>query len=262
MADLIAPGAWWLHGTRGSNVFLVEAEDGRLALIDTGFFGNGRAILRDIESVAPGRSLSLVLLTHRHLDHTGSAAELRETTGARIGAGHADCSIGEDGTAAILSSVGRSHVVRAVARKLGGSHRVRGRTVVDLPLEGEAELLPGLRAIPSPGHTHGSYCYLLERSSLLFVGDLVISHGGRLSRPLARSNDNPEEYEQTLSAIAQVPAERGAPGHGLPVASAFSEALSVLSNTPRRPWNPITAVQRAIKLHAFSRGMYRRREGR
>ena len=25
MADLLLPGVWWLHGTRGSNVFLVRA---------------------------------------------------------------------------------------------------------------------------------------------------------------------------------------------------------------------------------------------
>jgi len=35
LADLLAPGLWWLHGTRGSNVYLVEADDGQLALVDT-----------------------------------------------------------------------------------------------------------------------------------------------------------------------------------------------------------------------------------
>ena len=59
MAEQIAPGAWWLHGARGSNVYLVEAGDGRLALIDAGF-GSGAAAV-----VAISKAVELHLLKER-----------------------------------------------------------------------------------------------------------------------------------------------------------------------------------------------------
>ena len=58
MADLLAPGLWWLHGTRGSNVYLVESDDGQLALVDTGFSSSAEAII-DAEIVSRGRVKNL-----------------------------------------------------------------------------------------------------------------------------------------------------------------------------------------------------------
>lgn len=261
MAELVAPGAWWLHGTRGSNVYLAEALDGTLAIIDTGFGGNGAAIVREIAEVAPGRTPALVLLTHRHFDHSGSATELRALTGAKIAAGAADCRPGADGMNTIATAVGPSHIARLVRGRLGRRHAVEA-TIVDLPLQGEFEVLPGIRAIPAPGHTAGSYCFLLERSGVSFVGDLVISHGGRLSRPLARSHEDRDAYERSLLAMSRVMAETGCPGHGIPAAGSFSAALAALAAAEPRGWSPVTAIRRAVKLHAFTLGMYRRRNGR
>ena len=62
-ADLVAPGTWWLRGTRGANVYLVEADDGSLVLVDTGFRGSEAAILRALDGVAPGKPLEAILLT-------------------------------------------------------------------------------------------------------------------------------------------------------------------------------------------------------
>ena len=50
MADLLAPGLWWLHGTRGSNVYLVESDDGQLALVDTGFSSSAEAIIGELKA--------------------------------------------------------------------------------------------------------------------------------------------------------------------------------------------------------------------
>ncbi len=53
MAEAVAEGAWWLHGTRGCNVYLVRT-DSALVLIDTGFGSSLGGIVRDIATVAPG----------------------------------------------------------------------------------------------------------------------------------------------------------------------------------------------------------------
>ncbi len=67
---------------RAANTYLVEAEKG-LVLVDTGLPGSEKKILSTIDSI--GRKpadVKLVLLTHRHLDHIGSAAALKRETDA------------------------------------------------------------------------------------------------------------------------------------------------------------------------------------
>lgn len=52
--------------------------------------------------------------------------------------------------------------------------RVMGRWLPELPhrlveLRGEVEIVPGLRAIPAPGHTPGSYACV--SSDVAFIGE-------------------------------------------------------------------------------------------
>jgi len=62
----------------------------RVVIVDTGVGGQAERILERIaeEGHAPG-DVSLILLTHGHGDHAGSAAALRDATGAPIALG--DC---------------------------------------------------------------------------------------------------------------------------------------------------------------------------
>src|SRR6476469_3496147 len=55
-----------------------------LVLIDTGAPGSGREIL----SAVPG--VDRIVLTHGHVDHSGSAAELQQATAAPVLAGAGD----------------------------------------------------------------------------------------------------------------------------------------------------------------------------
>jgi glyoxylase-like metal-dependent hydrolase (beta-lactamase superfamily II) len=257
MADLIVPGVWWLHGTRGSNVYLVEAEDGRLAVVDTGFGSNVDAILEEVASVGGGRPLAGILLTHDHYDHTGSALELQRRTGATVAAGAADCYLNGDGQWMMEPPTGRSHVARFVSRLLVHRHRVG--LPIDAPLGGETEVLPGIRAIPAPGHTRGSYSYVSTRAGAAFVGDLVIGHRWGLSRPMAMSNADNAQYEATLASFAEAAPPVGCPGHGHPVVGGFPEALRVLAGGPTPRMSLRRLRQRFVKLQAFAGQMYRRR---
>jgi Metallo-beta-lactamase superfamily len=56
-------------------------------LIDTGAPGSGARITEAVSGI------DRIVLTHGHVDHIGSAAELREATGARVMAGAGDASI-------------------------------------------------------------------------------------------------------------------------------------------------------------------------
>ena len=79
----IAPGVHRLENLNGSNVVLIADE--QMAVVDTGIAGNGDAIVDQIRKIGRSPSdLRWIVVTHFHFDHSGSAAELHELTGARI----------------------------------------------------------------------------------------------------------------------------------------------------------------------------------
>ncbi|MFA5078340.1 MAG: MBL fold metallo-hydrolase, partial [Dehalococcoidia bacterium] len=81
---------WWDQADLGSNVYLIDA-DGELALIDTGFRGREQLIIERVRRLGySASSISSIIITHHHTDHTGGLAGLVEITGARVVAHTAD----------------------------------------------------------------------------------------------------------------------------------------------------------------------------
>jgi len=246
---VIVPGVWRLHETRGCNVYLLEARDASLILIDTGFASSSAGILRELARLAPGRNLSAILVTHGHFDHAGAAGALR-ATGTAVIAGRGDTRLLSDGRRVIAPSLGQTHLARRLlARRT--SHAAL--TIVDTTLEGEVEVVPGIRAVPVPGHTSGSYCYVDEDRGIAFAGDLVISHEDGLARSMAFANADDRRYLQSLAAFAEQAPVIGCPGHGIPVMSGFDEQLRALVALPRRHMlSPVGLRERARRLRSFT----------
>jgi len=71
-------------GAGGANVFLLRGEGGNV-LVDAGNPGQAERILGQMArlGVAPG-DVRLILITHGHVDHFGSAAALRREIGAPV----------------------------------------------------------------------------------------------------------------------------------------------------------------------------------
>lgn len=251
VADLLAPGVWWLHGTRGSNVYLVEADDGQLALVDTGFSSSSDAIVGELKALGLLPRLTTILLTHMHLDHAESAGVLRAQTGARLVVGQGDC-FERNGALFLRSRVGRTHLLHVFNKK-------RDPAPVDLAIAGEVEVLPGIRAVPVPGHTAGAFCYVVDRVGVALVGDLVISHGGELTRSMKLANQDDTLYLETMKHFAADAPGIGLPGHGEPVLAGFGDALRTLAALPRRRAGLRARGQRITRMFRFSRGMARTR---
>jgi glyoxylase-like metal-dependent hydrolase (beta-lactamase superfamily II) len=235
------PGLWRLDRARGCNVYVIEA-GGTLLLIDSGLLGSTHRLVREIEELLPGRSPAFVLLTHRHADPPGGAAALRTRFAARVVAGAADCEVEGGRTFTRRHALGGPLPRWLLPRALEGA-----RTEVDIALDGEVEVVPGVLAVPVPGHTAGSYCYIDVTRGVAFVGDLVLSYPDGLARSMRAINDDDTRYLTSIEAFAQRAPATGLAGHGVPVLEGFDVALRELATWPRSPAFSLGLLPRRLR---------------
>ena len=162
------------------NVFLVQGSTG-CVLVDTGNPGKADFILGRLaeRGVAPG-DIRLILITHGHVDHFGSAAELRERTGAPVAVHTLDADAVRQGihqpdslqpTGRLLAFLMQVPLVR----KLVVSNHAPAFEPDAVSEEGWRLDRHGVagRVIHTPGHTPGSVSVLLDSGEAI-VGDLVM----------------------------------------------------------------------------------------
>ena len=174
---------------RAANTYLVEASKG-LVLVDTGLPGSEKRILKAIARLGRTPSdLKLVLLTHRHLDHIGSAAALKKQTGAKL-ASHPFEKPYAAGTLVISVPSAWSFYGRIVRKlttleywSLKLFRIIKFQTAhVDLAADEESVLdavgLDG-SVLWTPGHTKGSVTLFLNQPNVAIMGV-----GGITKQPL------------------------------------------------------------------------------
>ncbi len=157
---------------------------GTVVLVDAGLPGQEELIGERLRQagIRPA-DLRLVVITHAHFDHFGSARALRERTGAKILVHRLDAGALREGSQAFPASFNLvGEVFGAVIRfgnRLGALGRRPAAASVgvepDIVVEGEYDLRPfGLagRLLPTPGHTPGGVSVLLDSGEAI-VGDLI-----------------------------------------------------------------------------------------
>ena len=240
----IAPGVHRLEDVTGSNVVLLADE--RMAVVDTGISGNGEAIVSYIRKIGRSPSdLRWIIVTHFHFDHSGSAAELHELTGARIVAHKDETEPGPDGTLLLRKgNEGESPPTwyRWAQRVAGGGGGPRPprepRRFPDTPVHETVEhgdvvpCMAGLRIIHSPGHTPGSISPLLTGPRALFLGDSVLNNIDRLSRPLMWDRSKRRQLDASLHALRDLEADLACFGHGPPLSEDVMNRVRGLTDRP------------------------------
>ena len=199
-------------------------------------------------STASGRSpsdLEWVLVTHFHFDHSGSAREVHELTGAKVVAHAAETEPGPGG-ARLLIKGNEGEQPPVWYRWMNGWGRGASRrwrqevefhdTVVHETLE-EGDVIPalgGIQIIHSPGHTPGSVSPLLtvESGQVLFLGDSVLNNVDRLSRPLMWDRSKRRELDLSLRALRDLGANVAMFGHGPPLTDEVMTAVRGLTDRP------------------------------
>jgi len=154
------------------NAFIVRGE--RSIIVDTGFPGYGERILKTMSrhDIRPD-DISLIIITHGHHDHTGSAAYLREKTGAPVAIHKGDVEALRTGVNPPLCPVGgrgrfMSMLSGMIKPKVQG---VEPQILLDQEMDLGDYGIEG-KIVPTPGHTAGSVSVLLAGGCAL-VGDMI-----------------------------------------------------------------------------------------
>jgi glyoxylase-like metal-dependent hydrolase (beta-lactamase superfamily II) len=224
---------------------LVIGESG-CVLVDTGIPGSEKKIEGVLRQHGLAFSdIKLIVITHAHTDHAGSAARLRELTGAPILAHVGDLDYYErrkEMTYCVAHWWGplflRSGVPGEPYKAFTPDILLHDSASVDLASYG----IDGV-ARHTPGHTAGSISVEL-RSGDALVGDLVASGiliGGvmRLGRALRPPfEDDPQAVSAELIGMVDAGMQRFHMGHGgpLPAAEVRRHALSLSGLAPGRKY--------------------------
>ena len=220
-----------------TNIFLLDSSDGS-TLIDTGFPGSGPAIVGALRGIGKTpMDIRHIILTHAHVDHIGSYAELKRITGGAAYVHPLDAPIVEMGSGfrPLLPSPG-------LVSELMFQMFTRPKEIVEPEridhLVNDGDVLPiagGLKAIHVPGHCAGQLAFLWPRyGGVLFAADTCMNV---LSLSHSMGYENFEEGENSLRKLAELNFETACFGHGRTILHNASEQFRrvwIQSNRSRR----------------------------
>lgn len=203
------------------NAYIIR-QDG-VILIDTGVPGSEDPILNALEVAGIGqREIRLILVTHGHGDHAGSAARLQEITGAPVAVHQDDAPMLRTGIQRTLVPVELTGRIAAVF--------IRSVNTTKYPpvnpaiiINGTLDLAPyGIigSVIPTPGHTTGSVSALLGDGDV-FTGDLISPQIPSGEPGLPFWADNPAEISTSVKMLLAYNPRTFHTGHGGPFPVAF-----------------------------------------
>jgi glyoxylase-like metal-dependent hydrolase (beta-lactamase superfamily II) len=149
-------------------------------VIDTGPANQWRFVRRFLEE----KKVRRVLVTHHHEDHSGNLAPIKRTLDAPLLSPHLG-----------VEPLSKGYEVQFYRRLIWG----RPLRVEPEPVPERLELAGGLSlvALPTPGHSPDSTCYLEPERGWLFTGDLFIAARTRY----LRQDENLGEHIESLKRV-------------------------------------------------------------
>ena len=197
-----------------ANCYLLSGEGGSI-LIDTCNFNNGQGILKRVID----KNVKLILLTHGHFDHVGSAQYLAKRLNVPIAMSEKDVPIISKGEESILLGTTALGKIFSFFSKPVLKRSKYSTFKPDVLLsEGQELSKYGVDAkiLELPGHTKGSIGVLTENGDII-VGDAMFN----ILRPtVARIFEDEEAMRKSVEKIKKSGAKTIYVGHGKPINNA------------------------------------------
>lgn len=191
----------------GTQTYLLGETE--IAVIDPG--PNDPAHLAAIEKALVGLTVSHIIVTHSHVDHSPLAAVLSAKTGAQVyGFGPANAA--------------RSKLMSKLAStgNLGGAEGIDPHFTPDILIT-DGDKIQGaewaLRAIHTPGHLSNHLCFAWEGNDSLFSGDHVMGWASTLISP---PDGDLTAFMASLKILQNRPEHTYYAGHGAPLFEAHN----------------------------------------
>ncbi len=186
-----------------SNVYVVVNDKG-LIVIDTGTPGNAEKIVEYIREIGhTPQEVTVIVLTHSHLDHIGSLKDLKDLTGAKVVASEEDA----DYISGKKPYQKPKNIFMRAAPLLLKAEPVE----VDLILR-DGDKLGNLVVVYTPGHTPGSIMLYDAERKALFSGDSLRLEHGKVSGGKYSWDETKERV--SIEKISGLDFDVLLPGHG------------------------------------------------
>jgi glyoxylase-like metal-dependent hydrolase (beta-lactamase superfamily II) len=184
------PGPFTFTGT---GTYIIGKGAG-VAVIDPG--PDDAAHLQAILDAVAGETVSHILITHHHMDHSPLARPLAQQTGATIYGCAVKAKLVED---SVRTEAGADDFTPDISVCGGASIAGPGWT---------------FEAIPTPGHTSNHICYALAEENACFTGDHIMGWSTTVVTP---PDGNMGDYRASLDAIKARNFATLWPTHGPPI---------------------------------------------
>ncbi len=201
----IMDGLYWIVAREGmlpdSNIYLVK-EGERFTIFDAGiptYFKHTTAAIEELGfSIS---QLNRIILTHSHLDHSGSVPLfLKEVKDTELWVSRQEGEYLEKGDDSVVYArlLGQRLEPIPVGRKLEEGEVIKAGDFT-------------FQVLHTPGHSIGSLCFFEPNHKILITGDVVFRQGsfGRVDLPTG----NPQQLVASITRLAQLPVEILLPGH-------------------------------------------------
>jgi glyoxylase-like metal-dependent hydrolase (beta-lactamase superfamily II) len=212
-----------VHQVDGVNANVYVLKNGEeLIVVDAGMPRNAGKILSYVRKLGEQpSSISTILLTHCHIDHAGSAYELRKATNAKVAIHAEDADFLAGKRAMPVPKWG------VVGSFFGAAFWffVRFHTFQpDITLK-EGDIVAGLKVIHTPGHTPGSISLIEPKRKLIFVGDTLFYSGAKISVNPKLLTVDVDQLKLSVKKLSELEFETMLSGHGEPLKPKASERV-------------------------------------
>ena len=220
-----SPMTFW-----GTNTYILGTNE--LAIIDP-----GPAVQSHFDAIMSSlninQSITHILITHSHIDHSPLAKQLSERTSAPI------LAFGE-------SSSGKSTIMTNL-KNLDGGEGIDYDFKPDVTLN-DNQILKNkewcIKSLHTPGHMGNHLCFSWEGESILFSGDLVMGWATSMVSP--PDGDLTDFMNSIKSLQLRSPDKLFFPGHGAPIENPSLRLQELYEHRKKREGEILSALETGL----------------